>query len=1258
MESSAAASSSSALPQSVALPAGDYEVFMSFRGPDVRNKFASHLYTSLKRAKIRTFRDEEELQKGEGIAPSLVLAIPDSKIYIPILSEQYASSKWCLLELAQMVECWKQGKGHIILPIFYFVNPRDVRHQQGSYQQAFEQHTHKHSPEIVKEWKEALREVGQMKGWHVTESCSEGTIVDEVLSKVESHLMSMYTLVTDELVGIDTPVEEVMELLDLGSSDEKVTIGIHGMGGLGKTTLSKAVYNTICSKFDRCCYLEDVREALAKSNGVVSLMNRIISTILKAGHQVKSASEGINMIKERVSKHKLLLVLDDIDDKFEFDKILGKLSDFSAGSRFIFTTRYKRALDFIPECKFYEPKEMSRHLSLQLFCKHAFGINNPPEEDAEICDEFVEVAAGLPLALKVIGSLLFHRGREFWEEKLKEYRGIASTTENVLQERLKISYNDLSHNEKQIFLDIACFFIGEEKDLPYYMWSGCDFYPESGIDTLIHRSLMKLEENNRFWMHDHIKDLGRAIVKEEDVRHPYNRSRIWSTDDALDMLRNRQGSERLEAIQIHANHNEMLESQNFEKLSGLRYLDVRYGQMMGDFSQDNWKGWSGVKAATKLKALNLVGCSMLTKSPDMSRCTSLEFINFTWCHKMEGQIHIGKFKNLKKLILHETAITELVISGGDIGNLQRLEVMDVSKTGLTELPAGMENLSSLKILSLGSTLWQATNYWIWMEIPRLPRSLKMLSILCPSFGVPNLLELKELEFLICDQGYWFLDDFWRLPNLKELNLKGRMFSCPNYGPLLRQDQDEGATSLAATAAQASITSLKVVGCSDLNELPSLENLCNLTQLRVSRVQVAEIRGLGELRALENMVISDCSNLNSLNGLENLLLLKSLTLRSVNLERLPSLANLCNLTLLRLSGVQVAEIRGLGELRALETMVISYCWNLNSLNGLENLLLLKTLTLTSVNLERLPSLANLSKLKDLDVSYCRNLVEIQGMDGLGESLSRMRIEECPRLESMDGLQLLGALEELTFFNQLFGQEPFLDLPGLVNLKRLNIRWCQELTEVKGLERLVSLELLSMTRCPSIRQLPGLSELSNLKELSLYDCGSLIDLAGINRLESLQKLRLEKCLSITRLPNLSGLKNLESLELKGCIKLTGLEGVEGLESLKELDLHDCRSITELGNLSGLKNLWRLDILCCTKLIEVNGLDELEELRYLGMERRMRRRMRRRKRIMRVKRLAKSAAARFGNRLCCIRPGYNTATAAGTTTSSAANCAIIKA
>ncbi|CAI0452308.1 unnamed protein product [Linum tenue] len=1106
MESSVATTaSSSTTPPTVVLTAGDYEVFMSFRGSDVRNRFADHLYTSLTRAKIRTFRDEEELQKGEGITPSLIRAIPESKIYIPILSERYASSKWCLLELAQMVDCWKQGKGYLILPIFYLVDPKDVRHQQGPYQQAFEEHAHKHSSQNVNAWKEALNEVGQLKGWHITES------------RGESHLGSMYTLATDELVGIDTPMEEVMKLLNLGSSNEKVIVGIHGMGGIGKTTLSKAVYNKIFVKFDRCCYLEDVREALAKSDGAVSLQNKVISTVLKVDRLVRSVSEGTNVIKDRVCKHKLLLVIDDIDDKFEFDKILGKLDDFSSDSRFIFTTRYRRALDFIPDCKLYEPGEMSSHISLQLFSKYAFGMDHPPEEVAGISEEFVKVATGLPLALKVIGSLLFRREKKFWEEKLIELQGIPSTTENMVQERLKISYNDLSHNEKQIFLDIACFFIGSHKDLPYYMWSGCNFYPESGISTLIHRSLIKLDEANLFWMHDHIKDLGRAIVKEEDVRHTYNRSRIWSTDDVLDMLRNSEGSERVEVVRIDVksrdDHDRVLKSKKFEKLSGLRYLEVQYGRMMGDFSQvlpnicclrlchcesiptninakklvvldlqhsnikDDWKGWSRIKTAAKLKAVNVQSCLELKTTPDLSTCTSLEFITFTRCYNMKGQMQIDKFKNMKTLRIYKTRITELVVRSGDIGKFQRLEEMDVSWTDLRELPAGMEILSSLKILSLGSPQWRTNSL---MVIPMLPRSLKRLSIVSSSSGVPNLLELKELESLSYGNAPWIPGDLWKLPSLKELSVE----YSPISGPLLQQEQDKEATSSPA-ALPTSLTSLHVVYCQQLNELPSLANLSNLTHLTISEVGVAEIRGLGELRALETMEIGSR--------------------------------------------------------------------NLNNLDGLENLLLLRTLTLRSAKLERLPSLANLRNLKDLEVSYCPYIIEIQGLGSLGESLSRMTIKKCPSLANLDGLQLLEALEEFTFDEHSFGRKSSLDLSGrLHKLKRLNILRCPELTEVKGLERLVSLEWLTMEGCGSIRRLPDLSELNNLKELNLCGCQNLIGLTGIHRLESLRRLLLSECWSIAELPNLSCLNNLEELDIVGCRELVEVNGLDELEKLGKLKM----------------------------------------------------------------------------------------------------------
>ncbi|CAI0460439.1 unnamed protein product, partial [Linum tenue] len=832
--------------------------------------------------------------------------------------------------------------------------------------------------------------------------------------------------------------------------------------------------NRICARFDRCCYLEDLRETLAKSGGVVSLQNKVISAILKGDHhQVKSVSEGINVIKDRVCKHKMLLVIDDIDDRFEFDKVLGKLGDFSSDCRFIFTTRNKRALDFIPECKLYEPGEMSRRLSLQLFCKHAFGMDNPPLEDAGISEEFVKVAGGLPLALKVIGSLLFRRDKKFWKEKLVELQGLPSTTENMVQERLKISYNDLSHNEKQIFLDIACFFIGSHKDLPYYMWSSCDFYPESGINTLIHRSLIKLDEENKFWMHDHIKDLGRAIVNEEDIRHPYNRSRIWSIDDVLNILRNRKGSEQVEVVRIDVesrdDHDKLLKSKNFEKLSGLRYLEVRYGHMRGDFSQvlpnlcclrlchcesiptdinakklavldlegstvkDDWKGWSRIKAAAaKLKAVNLPQCRKLMKSPDLSTCTSLEFINFSGCFQMKGQMHIGIFKNLKTLRLGKTRTTELVIKGGDIEKLQQLEEMDVSGTDLRELPDGMENLSSLKILSLGLAQW----------------------------GV---------------------------------------------GPMLQKDQEATTTTSLASALPTSLTSLHVVDCWELNELPSLANLCNLTRLELRGVRVAEIRGLGELRALETMAIRSM-NLNSLNGLENLHLLTTLSLWYATLERLPSLANL-------------------SKLKDLE---VCYCPNVVEIPGMGGL----GECLSRLTIKKCPSLANLDGLLQL-------------------LLKRLYIRSCPELTEVTGLGRLVSLEWLTVESCTSIRQLF-DLSELKNLKELNLSDGQSLTDLIGVDRLESLRKLRMRRCCSVRKLPNLSSLKNLETLELVGCTELTEVEGVEGLESLMELNLFNCRSITELGNLSALKKLRMFDIVGCTKLIELDGLDELEELRYLEM----------------------------------------------------------------------------------------------------------
>ncbi|CAN1252570.1 Disease resistance protein L6 [Linum perenne] len=532
MSTSESKSSPSFDPTPLPLLAGEYEVFLSFRGPDVRQHFADHLYTYLVSSKIRTFRDEEELPKGEFLAPALEKAITESKVYIPIFSQNYASSKWCLQELANIVKCWKSGGGakaqHVIFPVFYFIDPRDVRHpDSGSYKESFQEHRSKHDPETVLNWKEALQET------------RSGAIIGQIFSKVDIHLRANYTLVTDELVGIDSHVEDVVKLLNLDSASEKI-VGIHGMGGLGKTTLAKAVYNKVSTQFEGCCFLENIKDTLSKKDkdGVLVLQNKIISDTLRKhsyeANDVKDVNDGIRVIRDRVSRQKLLIVLDDIDERFKFEDILGKLENFSVDSRFIITTRDTRVLELLQGCKLIELEEMSYDHSLKLFSKHAFGLNYPLEDYASLSMEFVRVATGLPLYLKVIGSLLFKRDKSFWEDKLIELKQIPPTE---VQERLRISYNDLTHNEKQIFLDIACIFVGLHKEAPMHMWRDCDFHPTSAISTLVQRSLVKIDHIDNYWMHDHVRDIGKAIVREEYNQSPYKRSRISCGRDAIDLLK-------------------------------------------------------------------------------------------------------------------------------------------------------------------------------------------------------------------------------------------------------------------------------------------------------------------------------------------------------------------------------------------------------------------------------------------------------------------------------------------------------------------------------------------------------------------------------------------------------------------------------------------------------------------------------------------------------------------------------------------------
>lgn len=155
-------------PSSSSDPKWKYDVFLSFRGEDTRKSFTDHLYWALDRANIKTFRDDEELPGGEEISPQLLKAIEGSRIAIIVFSKTYAQSKWCLDELVKIMEC-EQLKGQKVFPIFYHVEPSEVRNQTGIYGEAFRNHERNAGGEEekkkIEEWRIALRKAGDFSGF-------------------------------------------------------------------------------------------------------------------------------------------------------------------------------------------------------------------------------------------------------------------------------------------------------------------------------------------------------------------------------------------------------------------------------------------------------------------------------------------------------------------------------------------------------------------------------------------------------------------------------------------------------------------------------------------------------------------------------------------------------------------------------------------------------------------------------------------------------------------------------------------------------------------------------------------------------------------------------------------------------------------------------------------------------------------------------------------------------------------------------------
>ena len=160
-----ASSSSSNSPFHV--PGTKYDVFISFRGEDIRTSFLSHLVKELRHNQIDFYVDDAKLHLGDQISTTLFQAIEEAFISLVIFSKHYASSTWCLEELVKIIECMERDE-RIVIPVFYNVDPSDVRHQKRIFGEAFDMQQDKFKENLMnaQSWRSALKKAANLSGFH------------------------------------------------------------------------------------------------------------------------------------------------------------------------------------------------------------------------------------------------------------------------------------------------------------------------------------------------------------------------------------------------------------------------------------------------------------------------------------------------------------------------------------------------------------------------------------------------------------------------------------------------------------------------------------------------------------------------------------------------------------------------------------------------------------------------------------------------------------------------------------------------------------------------------------------------------------------------------------------------------------------------------------------------------------------------------------------------------------------------------------
>ncbi|XP_034674890.1 disease resistance protein RPV1-like [Vitis riparia] len=947
------------------------------------------------------------------------------------------------------MECRNQN-GKVILPVFYHVDPSDVRKQEGWYGEALAQHESRNIfGHKTQRWRAALREVGNLSGWHV-QNGSEADYIEDITRVILMRFSHKLLHVDKNLIGMDYHLEEMEEIFPQmmdSVSNDVCMVGIYGLGGIGKTTIAKVLYNRIAAQFMITTFIANVRED-SKSQGLLHLQKQLLHDILpRRKNFISTIDEGIHMIKDRLCFKKVLLVLDDVDDLNQLEALASDHNWFGPGSRIIVTTRDKHLLEVHEVDTLYEAKKLDHKEAVELFCWNAFKQNHPKEDYETLSNSVVHYVNGLPLGLKVLGCFLYGKTVRQWESELHK---LEWEPNQEIQCVLKRSYDELDCTQQQIFLDVACFFNGEDKDFVTRILEACNFYAESGIRVLGDKCLISIVDN-KIWMHDLLQQMGKDIVGQGFPEEPGKWSRLCYPEVVSRVLTRKMGTEAIKGILLNLSIPKPIHitTESFAKMKNLRLLKIYSDHefaSMGEHSKVKlskdfefpsyelrylyWQGypleslpssfyaedlveldmcysslkqlWESDMLLEKLNTIRLSSCQRLVEIPDISvSAPNLEKLILDGCSSLV-KVHpsIGK---LSKLILLNLKNCKKLSNFPSIIDMEALEILNLSGCSeLKKFPDIQGNMEHLLELYLAST-----------AIEELPSSIEHLTGLvlldlkrCKNLkSLPtSVCKLESLEYLFlsgCSKLENFPEMMEEMENLKELLLDGTSIeglpsSIDSLKGLVLLNLRNCKNLVSLPKGMCTLTFLEtliVSGCSQLNNLPkNLGSLQHLAQLHADGTAITQPPdSIVLLRNLKVLIYPGCKRLapTSLGSLFSFWLLHRNSSNGIGL-RLPS---------------------GFSCFRSFTNLDLSDCKQIEGAipNSICSLISLKKLDLSRNDFLSIPAgISELTSLKDLRLGQYQSLTEIPK---LPPSVRDIHPHNCTAL--LPGSSSVSTLEGLQF-----------------------------------------------------------------------------------------------------------------------------------------------------------------------------------------------------------------------------------------------------